>query len=182
MFLHDLSTARLKGRSLTMSWWAVHVESLTPVRIHIRGDCAGFAWCPAQPGPLALVSHPDAETNLSALEAALAGELPSVRLVRSRTLPSRHPENDPALPEHLIVFDINGDHPALWRTADPRVIFPVEVSLVVPECPYERLGAISLSHRSTVELPASGWLYWWDECQDAYEELAPAVIAEADTV
>jgi hypothetical protein len=78
------------------------------------------------------------------------------------------------VPEYLIVFDANGGHPAIARTQDPHFVIDIN----------EKLQMLHTEHnfwRTTTDLSAEGWCYWWQDAQAAYENLAPDIIAATTT-
>lgn len=173
-FLHCLPT-NLPKPGLALSWWAVHCETLTPVHITTKGlrVSLGIVIDPAH--IVFDASHPDAEVDPPAIAAALLAELraahnPRYTLHLSGVIgPDKHP-----IPDHMIVFDIHGGHHSIWRTLDPRMIVPVTVQTIC-HLPEEILGTPT-HWRTTLDFPVSGWQYWWEECQNALEELRPAIL------
>ncbi len=171
MFLHALTTT---PQQPPYSWWAIHVESLTPVKIHIgSGGRIALDIVSHPPSEIpAHSSHPDSVTDPAALTHDLLTELtatltPHYRLHRSRVVT----REDSAVPEFLLVFDHSGAHPAIARTQDPRCILPAD--------PHDEssLSASFLAARTTTDLSADGWAYFWEDCQRAYDQLAPALVA-----
>lgn len=190
-FLHcfPANPARTKRKQpLPTRWWAVHVETLTPIRISLAKGTLATLDVILDPAAesLPVNSHPEAEANPIAIANALIDDLkdgihPACSLHALRTVTTAASAALKSLPpEHMIVFDIRGDHPALWRTADPRVIYPVVLESVCG-FPAEILAGKALSYRSAIDLPAAGWTYYWDECQDALEALSPALAQAANS-
>ena len=178
----------IKSKAYPWEWWAVHVPTLTPIRISLRGVRLHLQWA-YNAIPLH-ASHPEAHATLRLDEPRLANQLATelaanfdkpIRLVKSSPIPTDHPE----LPEHLLVFDLNGEIPAIWRSADPRAIHPVEVTPISPGDlidaifgPTEVLGT-SLSCSEEIDISRNGGLYYYQECEAALEELRIEFFGEA---
>ena len=183
----------IKSKAYPWEWWAVHVPTLTPIRISLRGVRLHLQWA-YNAIPLH-ASHPEAHATLRLDEPRLANQLATelaanfdkpIRLVKSSPIPTDYPE----LPEHLLVFDLNGEIPAIWRSADPRSISPVEV---IPSDdvspigelidaiygPTEILSATALSSSAEIEITAEGYLYYYQECEAALEELTKEFLGDA---
>ena len=193
-FLHSHSLFKgppplSKSKASPWEWWAVHVPTLTPISISLHGIRLQLQWANHLIPPLHS-SHPGAHATLHLdepkLSAELAAELAAcfdkpIRLVRSSPIPTDHPE----LPEHLPVFDLSGDSPAIWRSADPRMILPVEVTETTPGDlidaifgPRETLGTpLSWSEEIVIRVP--GHLYYYQECEAALEEYTAELLKDA---
>ena len=183
----------IKSKAYPWEWWAVHVPTLTPIRISLRGVRLHLQWA-YNAIPLH-ASHPEAHATLRLDEPRLANQLATelaanfdkpIRLVKSSPIPTDHPE----LPEHLLVFDLNGEIPAIWRSADPRTVLPVvemppddDVSPIGELIgaifgPTEVLGT-SLSWSEEIVIRVPGHLYYYQECEAALEELRIEFLGEA---
>lgn len=178
--MHTFFHAFPKPRNTTSKrpaffWWAVHAETITPIRIRTgHANVVTLEFYPDATQPVH-VSHPEVIFNMEKIGAALFDELkakmnPHLTALRSSSCTTR-PDH---LPDHLIVSDITGNSPHLWRTLDPCVIYPVENKLIC----FANTSILGLPAfiRSHVDLPVSGWQYYWDECQNALEDLTPAFL------
>ena len=177
----------IKSKAYPWEWWAVHVPTLTPIRISLRGVRLHLQWA-YNAIPLH-ASHPEAHATLRLDEPRLANQLATelaanfdkpIRLVKSSPIPTDHPE----LPEHLLVFDLNGEIPAIWRSADPRTVLPVVVTPIgnfidAIVGPTETVSTEHLSSSEEIEITGMGFCYYWQECQAALEELRPEFLGEA---
>ena len=160
-----------------ISWWAVHCSTLTPIRVTTHGERLSLAVL-IDPAHIVLAaSHPDSKVDPPAIASALLEELrtsinPRYTLHRSGIIPP----GKVALPDHLIVFDIHGDHPSVWRSLDPRMILPVRVQ-TIGGSPVDILDPAT-HWRTSIDIPVSGWTYWWEECQNALEDLTPQLASD----
>ena len=181
MLFHALPTRPTKNPRAVLNWWAVHAETLTPIRIHSGsgGRIALDIVIDSAAPTVVFASHPDAVADPAAIAAGIMEDLsahicPGCILHSSKIIPPGQAD----LPEHLIVFDAQGEHPHLWRTADPHMIVPVEHQDICFKT--EAILGQPTYFRTATDLPATGWEYWWTECQLAMRELAPAIEAILD--
>lgn len=158
------------------SWWAVHAETLTPVLIDASKAplFALRAVLPPENETPVFSSHPDAAFDLTAIYREVSASIrthicrkPAFRNLRPAT------RADAAVPEYLLVFDAQGENPAICRTSDPHLIIPASEH-------DEMILGQPLYWRTATDLPVTGWEYWWTDCQLAWDKLAPDMIASAE--
>ena len=171
MIYHAPASRIPANPSKSYSWWAVHAETLTPVRVTCGAGgriALGIVTDP-DARPTVFLSHPDADAAPESIRADVMLELHAGLNSGARLSHTRFIDRSAAeLPEYLIVFDVLGGTPAIWRTLDPQLIIPVKTDLLLDQPTY---------WRTRVDLSAFGWEYWWTDCQQAYEALRPAAIA-----
>ena len=174
MILHALTLDSATGQPAT-TWWAVHAETLTPIRIdRSLNRVLQFEIVAPPPGePTVFASHPQIPFNAPAIAKEVFLDIqrtlfPGASHFKSTTV-SRA---DIAVPEYLLVFTGAGEQPAIFRSTDPHLIIPAN-----PED--ESILGQPLYWRSATDLPATGWEYWWTDCQLALDRLAPQFIHSA---
>lgn len=170
MFYHSLP----KNPSLPVTWWAVHAETLTPVKIKISkapGLAAKIVFRQAG-AQVNFQSHPEASITHGRIFTELVQEIrqhfhPEIKNQIGITILPEQAE----LPEYLLIHDAKGEHPGIFRTTDPHLIIPA-----LPDDP-TTLGQPS-HWLAFTDLPATGWEYYWQDCQDAYESLTDDLITD----
>jgi hypothetical protein len=170
MILHAFNANNSPG---SLHWWAVHLESLTPLLIHLNGAKRRLiVEIAAHPPGAFVTSHPGADASPDAIAAQALAD------VRSHFSPHislhRATLTTPEIlkpPEYLVAWNIQGEKPALCRTVNPHLIYTIG-----HEGDEEVLGN-SLAWRSLTEISSPGWIYWWEDCQQAYETLGPQLTA-----
>lgn len=171
MFHHAFSPSIPKNSKKPFSYWVIHGPTLTPIRVNV--GLGGRVTLDIVPHPLAETAYinPDpgaAKPNPDLLFSELRRANP--RLIRGSE--RFYTREDANVPEYLIVFDINGENPAIARTQDPQFVNYINEP--------EEMLSVEHAYSRTVNdnLPAMGWCYWWQDGQAAYERLAPAIIGE----
>lgn len=174
MILHAFDITPFTAKP-SLDYWAVHAETLTPLRIHTptNGNLMIQILTPPRSEYAEFKSHPHCYYDAKAIAKEVFNDIkqhliPSI--TRNHFAHRALPSKNFALPEHLLVFDGAGEHPAIFRTQFPRIIIPAEPG------DEEILGTPS-HWIAREDLTALGWEYYWTGCQQALEELAPAFIA-----
>jgi hypothetical protein len=174
MIYHAFHLDPATGRP-ALDYWAVHAETLTPVRVIGSTPPRVVLHVVAPepfPGPV-FTSHPDAAFDPAAIRHEVIADIRRHLAPTARTKITQAtclPPSEADLPEHLLVFDGAGEHPAIFRTRFPRIIIPVR--------PDDEEILDTPSHWVAREdLTAHGWEYFWTGCQQALDQLAPALIA-----
>jgi hypothetical protein len=166
MILHALNSAH------PLKWWAVHAPTLTPLFVdatagtHVGIHIHPQDFSPFRSHPQDLPSKQIATDAFASVRCLLAGNTPKF----ARPSLVKTPPAD--LPEYLPVFNHDGEEPAIWRTREPAIIIPA-----IPGKDY-LLGAPS-HWRTATDLPVSGWEYWWEDAQRAWDTFHAAAVAGA---
>lgn len=157
MFLHAFPPTAPDASPPT-SWWAVHVPSLTPIRV-LAGPTTFMAECHplSPPDP----SYPPPAASDIARELATISPLPVT--VRYKDTPPQ------TLSEYHIAFTAKGESPAIWRTQDPHLIIAAQSD----HCLKDEF----MASRSATDISGEGWAYWWEDAHLAYDELSPQFIS-----
>lgn len=153
------------------SWWLVHVETLTPVQVHSSGRKITVQITRPAETATPFRSHPEIPFDAKAIGKDIFREFKAA-LGPACTFKTYHvrPAADAQAPEYLLVFDINGENPAIFRTQDPAAIFPIDTAA-------NTLGP-ALAWSTATDISAEGWAYFWEDCMRAYEHLSEKFIAE----
>lgn len=173
MILHAMNPDTPK--QTPMEWWAVHAETLTPVHISILpSNIADIRVVePTAPDATLFRSHPKRndtprEIARDVMEEINRNFLQGINLGSLTIGPT---DAVTPLPEHLLVMKANGENAAIFRTEFPRMIIPTRTDETMLGEP---------THWTALEdLSAFGWAFYWEGCQQALDELAPAFIAAA---
>lgn len=171
MIYHTLTLDPVTGKARA-SWWAVHAETLTPIRVTIHGsDSVSLEIIGAPEGETPVFSsHPNVAIDPAVIQQevllSIRCHLAAHARLKKVTLRER---KEVTLPEYLLVFDHNGENPACFRTSDPHLIIPASQ-------PEEEILGQPLYWRTSTDLPATGWEYWWTDCQLAWDAMVPDLL------
>lgn len=172
MIYHALASDPATGKPAT-SWWAVHAETLTPVRIDATLNRALQIDVIAPPPgePTEFASHPQLAFDPKAIAREVFKDvqrnlIPGATHLKRRLLK----RSDITVPEYLLVFNGAGEQPAIFRTQEPHLVVPAN-----PD--NESILTQPAYWRTATDIPVLGWEYWWTDCQNAFDELAPAFVA-----
>lgn len=151
MILHQQTPSPADG------FFSVHCESLTLAWCRPAGSRVIVTPLPAPTGTAAVeILHPVSPDQAARLIAAdIANHGPSRHSAAASTRP------DP--PEYLLVNSLDGTTPGIMRTVDPLFIVLADPDTGI-------LGTPSRV-RSSADLSAEGWAYWWEDARRAFESL-----------
>jgi hypothetical protein len=173
MILHAFSQSIPIDPQKRFTYWICHGESMTPVRVSVGYGgkiTLDIVSHPAGEVP-EYASHPDDQATPESITREVIAELtaanPKLHHKTTRILTRQ----DAKLPDYLIVFDVNGEHPAIWHTVEPQGILPIDEAKGRP-------ATKRTYHRLIKDLSGEGWAYWWQDAHDAYQKLAPAIVGE----
>lgn len=169
MILHALPTT-----PNAHSWWAVHAETLTPILI---AQEKGRRRSPIQIGiGTSDKTFPFGSAHTHPTPQQIAVEtIQSIKqhILAKASIGTRSIIHNPNLPEYMAVFHPDGSQPAIWRTADPAMIIPAQ--------PGKETMLTQPTHwKSTTDLPAEGWAYWWQDCLEAWRKIVPQTLRSAE--
>lgn len=151
-------------------WLAVHVESLTiahcedqggTIRIHaLKDGTEDFPFSNTQKG------------NPIAFAMMIEDDIAQHLGIRSsiHPLPASHPALG-TLPDYLLLNSLDGTTPAILHTVDPVAIYFAQ----------DERGTLGHAEhfRSSTDLSAEGWAYWWEDAQRAFHKLTIEFFAGA---
>lgn len=173
MIYHAFSSIP-KDSNKPFTYWAIHGPTLTPVRVNVGpGGRVTLNIIPfTDTAAPVFMKHPESRPYPAAIAESIMASLQqgNPRLTHKAT--RTFTRDQVQVPEYLIVSRIDGTHPAIARTQDPHFVIDIN----------ERDQMLHTEHnfwRTTTDLSAQGWCYWWQDANTAYENLAPAFIAAA---
>ena len=171
MIFHAFSPNLPRNPTARFTYWTLHGETLTPVRVSVGHGgrvTLNIFLHPTTEIPV-FSSHPDGNLSQEAITEEVMTSICSANPRLSHRATRFFTREEVEIPEYLIVFDINGENPAVARTQDPHFIIAIN----------EREEMLSSEHsycRTTIDLSAEGWCYWWQDAQAAYETLVATIL------
>lgn len=167
MILHQQILQPKEGISL--SWLALHVESLTSVLCNpISCNLIEITVPPPFHGPITNITDTPPHDLCAIIASDIQSHITGLR-TRVATLPSGH--SALGTQDYILVNSLDGTTPAILHTQDPVALYLADAS--------GTLGSAE-RFRSATDLSAEGWAYWWEDAQRAFHKLTIAFMQQAD--